>query len=208
MTDDKDIGGRLKAARKHAGYATATSAATALGIKYQTYAAHENGSRGVARACEQYARRFKVSLDWLLRGKGAGPGETSAEPDDLAVEIPLVSTVSAGALRRNDLSDEQIGTIRIGPLPPGDWIALRVSGDSMDKVSPPDSIILVNRADHALVPNGCYVIDDGEGYATYKRYRPNPDRFEPVSMNDQHQPIFPENTPTIIGRVRRSILEM
>lgn len=125
-----------------------------------------------------------------------------------AEEIPLLAWVSAGSLQREDISDEQIGSIVIGNLPEGDWIALRVQGDSMDKVSPPDSIILVDRADKNLVPNGCYVIADEDGNATYKRYRPNPDRFEPVSMNDSHVPIIPDHMPPVVGRVRRSILEM
>lgn len=208
MDDSKKIGERLKQARIHARYATATEAAEALGVKYQTYAAHENGNRGVARACERYARRYKVSLDWLLRGRGPGPGEAEPEHEVEPIDVPLLTWVSAGTLQREDVSDEQIGTISIGPLDDGDWIALRVRGDSMDKVSPPDSIILVNRKDTHLVPNGCYVIDDGEGNATYKRYRPDPMRFEPVSMNDKHEPIYPEQEPKVIGRVRRSILEM
>lgn len=207
MSDNKDIGLRLKKAREYAGFRTATDAAASLGVNYQTYAGHENGNRGVVRACQTYARRYKVTLDWLLRGKGPGPGEEIPEVSS-SVDIPIISWVSAGDLQRDDLSDEQIGSLTFGPLDKGDWIALRVKGDSMDKVSPPDSIILVNRADKKLVPNACYVIDDGEGYATYKRYRPSPDRFEPVSMNENHHPIFPENMPTIIGRVWRSILEM
>jgi hypothetical protein len=33
-------------------------------------------------------------------------------------------------------------------------------------------------------------------------------RFEPVSTNPQHEPIFPDNDPIIVGRVRRSIINM
>lgn len=78
----------------------------------------------------------------------------------------------------------------------------------MDRISPPGSKILVNRREKRLVPNACYVIADENGAATYKRYRPDPVRFEPVSTVPDHEPFFPENEPVIIGRVRRSILEM
>lgn len=126
-----------------------------------------------------------------------------------AREVPLLTWISAGAMQREDIQDEQRGTVTAGNLPDGDWIALQVSGDSMDRISPPDSIILVDRSDKELIPNALYVIDDGEGHATYKRYRPGPPmRFEPVSTNTDHEPIIPDNHPTIIGRVRRSILEM
>lgn len=123
--------------------------------------------------------------------------------------VPLLSWVSAGALMREDIADEAKGTIRMADLSPtGDWIALSVVGDSMDRISPPESVILVDRRDKTLVSNACYVISDDEGNATYKRYRPEPMRFEPVSTNPNHEPIFPDNDPIIVGRVRRSILSM
>ena len=125
-----------------------------------------------------------------------------------ATEVPVIAWISAGALARDDLTDIAIGSEVVGGLPAGDWIALRVQGDSMDRISPPESIIIVNRNDRSLVANACYVIADQEGNATYKRYRPSPDGFEPVSTNPTHEPIFPDNEPLIVGRVRRTILHM
>lgn len=121
--------------------------------------------------------------------------------------VPLVSWVSAGALMSNELSDEMLGQIKVADLPPGDWIALRVQGDSMDRISPPQSIILVDRKKRELIPNACYVIEDGDGNATYKRYRPSPDRFEAVSTQD-HPTIYPDNTPRVVGRVMRTFLDL
>lgn len=125
------------------------------------------------------------------------------------IEVPIISWISAGAMTRGDAVDASLGILQIASLEPGDWIALRVQGDSMDRISPPDSIIVINRSDKNLVPNGCYVISDETNNATYKRYRPGPPkRFEPVSTNPQHEPIFFDNSPLIVGRVRRTILEM
>jgi SOS-response transcriptional repressor LexA len=103
-------------------------------------------------------------------------------------------------------SDEFPG-IEAAGLPPGDWFALTVEGDSMDRISPPGSIIFVNRRDRKLIPNGCYVILNEDGEATYKRYRPDPDRFEPVSGNKDLDPLFPKGTITVIGRVRRTMMD-
>lgn len=62
---------RLVAARRHAGFENATKAADALGVAYPTYAGHENGSSGFRRdTAALYARRFGVSLDWLISGRG------------------------------------------------------------------------------------------------------------------------------------------
>lgn len=121
--------------------------------------------------------------------------------------VPLVAWVSAGALAADNFTDEALGMMRVADLPPGDWVALRVSGTSMDRISPPDSIIVVNRRDKTLVANACYVIADANGDATYKRYRPDPMRFEPVSTQS-HDTIFPDQDPLIIGRVRRSMIDM
>lgn len=128
------------------------------------------------------------------------------------VPVPLVSWVSAGKLADpstpvDDLSEAK--PYPIAGLPPGEWIALRVDGSSMNKISPPNSVIAVNRKEKNLVPNACYIIADEDGSATYKRFRPGPPiRFEPVTFSDGHETLYPDGEPTIIGRVRKSIIDM
>lgn len=149
---------------------------------------------------------LETNAPWLM--ENAGDEDALAAPSGL-VEIPLLSTVSAGIMMRDDLIDEVKRMITVTDLDPGDWIALEVDGDSMDKISPPGSIIFVNRRDKRLVANACYVIANQYGEATYKRYRPGPPpRFEPVSVNDKHEPIFPDNEVPVIGRVKRSMIDM
>jgi DNA-binding XRE family transcriptional regulator len=66
-----ELSDRLKQARMDAGYRTTRDAAASLGIVYATYAGHENGNRAFdIDAAKIYARKFKVSLEWLLGGKG------------------------------------------------------------------------------------------------------------------------------------------
>lgn len=98
--DNKAIGERLKIAREHAGFDSAAEAARALQMAYPTYASHENGSRGVVRALPVYARRFNVSIDWLLRGKGPAPG---AEAHSKGPEAQLRSALLAFGVDRLDL---------------------------------------------------------------------------------------------------------
>lgn len=125
--------------------------------------------------------------------------------------VSIVSWISAGALVQVDaVSPESVeGQYLVCGAGRGDWIAFRVDGTSMDRISPPGSVILVNRAERQLVPNACYVFADHDGGATYKRFRPDPMRLEAVTtLPDLHPTIFPDNTPAVIGRVRRSVLEM
>ena len=82
---------RLVAAREKAGFETAAEAASALGVSYSTYAGHENGSSGFRRdTAAQYARRFGVSLEWLITGRGemTGPSPDEAELLDLYRQAP------------------------------------------------------------------------------------------------------------------------
>lgn len=73
MADQIEIGERLKQARIAAGFKSARAAAEALGVPTATYTQHENGRRGIGREADVYVRRFRVSLDWLMFGKGPAP---------------------------------------------------------------------------------------------------------------------------------------
>jgi SOS-response transcriptional repressor LexA len=197
---------RLVEARKRAGFSGPKPVSDALGVNYNSYKAYEQGRNGFSVPdAKQFAKAFNVSLQWLQFGIGS-PDDKFV--DETPIEIPVLSMVSAGDLMQDHIQDDHRRTVKVVGLQQGDWIALEVIGSSMDRISPPGSIILVNRREKRLVPNACYVIADEDGAATYKRFRPEPMRFEPVSTEVGHETIFPENEPVIIGRVRRSVLEM
>lgn len=181
--------------------------AEATGINLNTVKAHEQGRNGFEIPdARRYAKALSVSLRWLYFGEG-DPNDADPEASVAALEVPLFTSVSAGLLG-DDAVDEAMGTAKAA-LPPGDWIAFRVDGESMDRISPPGSIIFVDRADKRLVNGGFYVIDDGTGQSTYKRFVARPRmRFEPVSKNKDLLAFEPDNEPTIIGRVKLTTLSL
>ncbi|WP_319520217.1 S24 family peptidase [uncultured Martelella sp.] len=195
---------RLKEARQRAGFGGVKSAASQFGWNVNNYKAHESGRNGFGVADgRRYARAFNVSFHWLYLGEGA--------PDTAEHQgtVPLVSFISAGKLAEPNgyvESDSHV-EIPLGGLPSGDWIALRVEGDSMDLFSPPGSIIFINRREREAVDGAFYVVATDDGEATYKRYRKDPERLEPESTNREHQTIYPSNALTIIGRVRRTLFD-
>ena len=86
-----------------AGYRSGRAAATAIGVRPATYAAHENGSRnfGVPDA-RKYAEQFNVSPGWLLTGEALDQGDyqdtrfqsqpsplprQQAKSDDTAIDV-------------------------------------------------------------------------------------------------------------------------
>lgn len=124
----REIHERLKWAREHAGYETAAAAAQALGVKEPTYMGHENGSRGfpLDRA-ERYARKFKVSLEWLLTGRGSPtkgvlPTARAAGYIGAGAEfLPVDDHAPGGGLEE----------VEIPPGVPLDAVLVIVRGDSM-----------------------------------------------------------------------------
>ena len=204
MEEPKD---RLKQARAKF-FASPTEAATAIReINRNTLISNENGNRAISRKmAEVYAKHFDVSAGWILYGAA----EISAVAN---LSVPLLSWISAGELGETAVIDDMDHVSFVqghGLDPSGDWIALRVQGRSMDKISPQDSVIFVNRNEKVLVPNACYIIGDGNGGATYKRYRP-PNIFEPVSTKaEEYETLrFEEDQqPDVIGRVRRTVLSL
>lgn len=84
----EEIHHRLAEARKAAGFETPGEAAESLGIPYSTYAAHENGTTGFKfDAAVKYCRKFKVSLDWLITGKGKGPSTVNNLAWEIFIEM-------------------------------------------------------------------------------------------------------------------------
>ena len=96
---------RLKIARLRAGFDTAKEAAESLGFPVSTYIGHENGSRGYpAKRAFTYARKFKVSEQWLLYGTGKAPGtdntDTTAEIINIIERLPALRRAEALAILR------------------------------------------------------------------------------------------------------------
>ncbi len=161
--------------------------------------------RGIPAELPEKVRAALASHFGVDETELGGPPRNAAG----AAMVPLVSWVSAGGMIPRDgvTAEDVLDVVHAAGLAGGNWFALRVEGDSMDRISPPDSIIFVNRDERRLVPNGLYVIADETGATTYKRYRPAPDRFEPVSVNPSHETIFPRGQVRVIGRVRRTVLD-
>lgn len=84
---------RLRWLREQKGLATVEEGAKFVGANVNTYRQHENDTRNLGgiprRAAEQYAAKYRVSLDWLMRGKGDEP-ETEPTEDDLAEMVRVV----------------------------------------------------------------------------------------------------------------------
>lgn len=167
----------------------------------------KNGVKGAkVDSLTALAPVLKTSVGWLAAGEGM---EEIDDNPAIVTAIPVISWVQAGLPNLAEIIADA-PRIYLANMPDGEWFALRVEGDSMDRISPPGSIIIINRKQRLLAANACFVFTDENGAGTYKRYRPAPPRLEPVSTNLTHEPIFlsGQSDPRVVGRVRFSLLEM
>ncbi len=148
------------------------------------------------------ARALNVRVEWLALGMG--PKEEAAA--GIGAVVPLVSWVAAGqpATGLDDMGDWPL--VETGPLPAGDWIALEVRGDSMDRVAPEGAVLFVNLKERQPVERGLYVFGIG-AETTFKQWRGGakgqPPQLAPLSTNPEHLSLALPPNGRIIGRVRR-----
>lgn len=212
--DSKVIGKRIADARKAGRGRKVTQAELAahLGVTPQAVSGWERGEAlPETDKITNVASFLNVGVGWLLEGDEAGAGGPEDEPG-LAF-VRLVDSVPAGKLAApmSQLALEQLPVIALGGLGRGDFIALTVEGDSMDRMSPDGSIIIVNKADRTLVSGKPYVFCH-RGKVTYKLWRPEPARLQPNSTNPVHEPIYvkdkTEAEKLVVGRVKRTVLDL
>lgn len=177
-----DIHDRLKWAREQAGFATAADAADAMGVPRPTYSAHENGSRGFKRdSAQAYAKKFKISLDWLLTERGSPKSNWQTK---------ALGYVGAGAEVRPIDDHAQGAGLEEVDVPPGVPInaaLVIVKGDSMYPRYFDGEMLFYVKEDRdpgELVGRECVVsLKDGRMFVKMLRSGSRQKRFDLESWN-------------------------
>lgn len=194
---------RLKAARERM-FETAAEAAAAMGVNYQTYAAHENGSRGLRRdAAMRYAKFFNVSLEYLLTGRKNIHSKTDIGPkvavivdgDGMAVK----GFVRAGIWQENYVPEGELTTLPISAdarFPKHLQYALEIQGDSISRRAKageyaicvewhgsvhPEDVVIVERRRAGLFEATIKVVKTASGGMLH---------LSPDSDNPVHKPLI------------------
>ncbi len=214
MSDASD---RLREARKNAHYDSAKAAAEAMGVAPATYIQHENGTRGFPAArAKRYAQFFRTTPEWLLYGRDTTPPVAATA---LGPQLFVKGHVAAGVWKdAHELAEDewQVFTGRADiAVPIQQRFGLRITGDSMDDVYPPGTIIeCVRYYGDEPIPTGKRVIVErhkrGNGIeTTVKEYVRDSDGVEwlvPRSSNPAHQAIRPDQPGDGIEKVEISAL--
>lgn len=200
---------RLRAAFSRIGLSQVQTAER-FGFKPSTFKANLNGHMPFSyAAAKEYARCFGVRAEWLYDGtEPMLPVRTSRKEP---VTIPVLSWVAAGQLADSAAVDQSAHAdfLTMSGLPPGEYFATDVKGDSMDRISPDGSRLVVNTSDKELIRGKPYLFSCS-GETTYKLWESVPiARLEPYSTNPANKPIFlTDDDWSVIGRVYRSIVNL
>lgn len=137
------------------------------------------------------------------------PAPSEVRPDILRVPLIPWAVVAALFDPSTSLPTDDVPFLTFADLGIGEFFALRVEGDAMDRISPAGSVIVVNRAERGLAENRFYIFG-ARGDTTYKRWHAAPPHLAPFSTNPKHEPIFLNRRKDVdvIGRVRRTVLDL
>lgn len=148
--------------------------------------------------------RQALSVDYLLeigRILGVDPAEIIMPREGTARFVPIIGMVAAGNWQEAiEMANEAM------PIPSDvggpNCFALRIEGDSMDKVVPDGGAIVVDPDQRDLVANKHYVVMNAEGETTFKKVSTDPLALLPCSSNPAHRAIMVGSEPfTVVGRV-------
>lgn len=195
------ISERLVQARIDAGFKKAAPAAREMGVNYQTYISHEDGSRiPKAEFIEKYASAFGVSLSWLLHGVD---GEQKQTPTPIK-QIRVEGVSQAGMFRDISLIEDDEHERKTIPAPVNPkyayvhQYALLVAGDSMNNKFQDGSYVtcaewagLGKELKHGMILHVERVKAGSMIETTIKTYieRDGKRWLEPDSTNSKHLPI-------------------
>lgn len=185
-----DMKNRIKELRESAGF-TQTALAELAGTTKNQLVKLESGAR---RLSDHWAQRLAPHL-------GVHPYELFM-PDNSVTPlrfVPLVGTISCGNWQE---AVEQAS----GQVPAVDGgsrvFALRAQGDSMNSLIADQGYVYVDPDDRDLLDGKIYVVMNGSGETTAKKFRANPARLVPCSDNPEHKEVVLGGEPfTVIGRV-------
>jgi hypothetical protein len=126
-------GERLRIAREKR-FKSGRLAAKAMGIPVSTYGAHERAESPGGRdygpdEAKRYARRFQVTPEWLLTGRGPSP---TGEDEPPAPKIPVVGYVGAGSTAHfYDVPQSDLDEVSAPERSAEETVAVEIRGDSL-----------------------------------------------------------------------------
>lgn len=208
--EDDELRQRIKGRLAHLGLGPIEAAEAIPGLERNFINDFLKGRKKSFSSTKQplIAKALKWTVEDLLN---SGPKVLTAPAPKIAL-VPLLDSVTAGRLASpaSQIPVEKVPLLAFADLGRGEFFALRVEGDSMDRYSPEGSIIVVRKDDRTLLNGKCYVFSI-RGQTTYKTWQGgDTPHLAPYSTNPSNKPVFfkRKSDLEVIGRVKRTLLDL
>lgn len=190
----------LKNARKRLTL-TQPDIAERLGVSVAQVSRWETGKDNIPSSrLPAIAAAYQATIGELFDADDAGEAVflEGAQP---VSPIPLLGDVPAGNWREAVRKTHHFIPAPEAGIPKSAY-ALKVVGDSMDKVVRDGATIIIDPTDLDLFDRSYFVVRNGDGEVTFKQYLDGPARLVPCSTNPEHKivPLGSEEL-VILGRV-------
>lgn len=176
-----------------------------FGVGQSSVVRWEQGSIPKGDRLNRIADYAGITVDELL---GREPRHSNIlEGAVPAVGIPLLGDVPGGPWREAIQKSRQFIPAPQPGMPTSAY-ALKVRGDSMDKLAKDGATIIIDPTDFDLFERRLFVVRNVDGEVTFKQYLEKPARLVPCSKNPEHKPIpVTEKGYEVVGRVIKIILD-
>lgn len=116
------------------------------------------------------------------------------------IEIPIMADVPGGMW--SEAIDHATETLNFAYEKPGDYIAVRIRGGSINRIASDGEIAVIDRSQtNAEVLHDQPIIALMDGEVTAKVFRRNPDRLDPYSDDPSFKTIYPTGQWEILGKI-------
>lgn len=190
----------LKTARKRIGL-TQPDIAERLGVSVPQVSRWESGENNIPSfRLAAVSAAYEASIGELFDGEEVGEAGPLAGAQPVT-PIPLLGDVPAGNWREAIRKTHHFVPAPEAGIPKSAY-ALKVVGDSMNKVVRDGATIIIDPTDLDLFDRNYFVVRNGDGETTFKQYLDGPARLVPCSTNPDHKvTLLGSEELTILGRV-------
>lgn len=170
---------------------TPTTVMKSLGFSTSMLTNWKKGGMPRGDTLQKFADYFEVTTDYLL-GNESHKKIPSAPSGQKGVRIPVLGNVAAGIPLEaiTDIEDyEEISEVMAAG---GEYVALRIHGDSMEPRMTEGDVVIVRVQDTIESGEvGVFIVNGDE--ATCKRVKKTPDGIMLISNNPSYEPMFFSN---------------
>ena len=204
------IGQRIREARTRRSWSQA-QLAKAASVSQPTVANWESGSHSPRDAAlERLSSALHVERLWLLEGHINGANTNT--PTDHAADIGYFSTpilhipVYAWPDQNTQAAFQNSAPLRhlAASVQARSPFALDCDDRAVSRAFPAPTTIIFDRAIGPL-DDGAFYLFEWQGNVLVRRWRNEPDRFEPAGDPGRFETIFPHTLPRILGRAVMTI---